>query len=500
MGYSITSVLIGAMTGSLLTGYAQALLSNQLGQAEFYVTMKLDPSSQHGTDMISVFGGIFFAGGFIGTLFTAWTSEVWGRLRGFQIAAFSHVVGAVIQTASMNQAMFTVSRFLCGFATGQTSAAMVAYYSEISLPKTRGLNTGLHALLIELGAVAASWIGVGCFYSTIGTFGWRFPVSLSVLIGLIFLVVSFFLPESPRWLVRYGKLDEAYIILQNLHRAATSHDETIAAREFEQIKLQSEADAVEVAKHGRWKALFVQAAYRKRLLIGFGVVCFTQSCGFLVIYNYGVMLYSSLGLSTAEALMSTSGWISWTGVCILIGNVTVDRMGRRLSLIIGFIGLAISLAIFTACLKYFLDTQDNKYAVPAVTFLYITALPFGACLDNNQFTVVSEIFPNHLRTLASCLCISGLYLMQTLWLNVAPTAMNTISWKFYLVFIILSFCGAIHVYFFLPETKNVPLEELDALFGHEIAIRLEDVHLESPQQVEVKGSKLAVHEECGRSL
>lgn len=93
------------MVGSFTTGYAMALFANQLGQERFFTTMNLDPTSPHGTSIVSVFGGIFFAGGFFGTLFTAWASELWGRVRGFQMAAVCHIIGAVLQTASMNQAM-----------------------------------------------------------------------------------------------------------------------------------------------------------------------------------------------------------------------------------------------------------------------------------------------------------------------------------------------------------------------------------------------------------
>jgi hypothetical protein len=78
---------------------------------------------------------------------------------------------------------------------------------------------------------------------------------------------------------------------------------------------------------------------------------------------------------------------------------------------------------------------------------------FGSSLTNNQFTVVNELFPNHLRSQASAISISALYLIQVLWLNVGPLALERVSWRFYIVFIVLAACGAIFVYFFVPNVS-----------------------------------------------
>ncbi|KAH7000570.1 general substrate transporter [Ilyonectria destructans] len=467
----IRTVLLGAMLGSFLTGFASSIISNTLGQPSWFTQMGLAGDDKKTTEIISAANGLFYAGGFFGTLFTFYFSERWGRLMRFKVAAAWAVIGGVLQTAAMNVPMYLVSRLLSGFATGQTTAAMMPYYSEISLPNNRGQHSGLHALMIEGGAGVASWIGVGCYYSNIGTFGWRFPISLSVLNALVLFIVTFYLPESPRWLIRKGRMEEAYRILTDLHKPRTPEEQGIADREFQQVKMQSELDNAEVLKHGQWQ-LFTDPGYRKRFFIGFGLVAFVQSCGILVIFNYGVLLLTRLGLNGAESLIALAGWITFTAVCILAGNLTVDWTGRRPSLIVGFIFQSISLAIFTACLKYYLETQEKRYAVASVTFIFVTAIPFGACLDNNQFTVIAEIFPNHMRSLACSVCVSALYLMQTLWLNLAPTAINDIEWKFYLVFVVLSACGAVYVYFLIPETKKIPLEELDAIFGRTVAVKL----------------------------
>jgi MFS family permease len=93
------------MLGSFLTGYASSLISNTLGQPSWFATMGLNGTDQKSTDIISTANGLFYAGGFFGTLFTSYFTEKWGRLLGFKVAAGWHVLGGVLQTAAVNQAM-----------------------------------------------------------------------------------------------------------------------------------------------------------------------------------------------------------------------------------------------------------------------------------------------------------------------------------------------------------------------------------------------------------
>lgn len=210
------------MLGSLLTGYASSVISNTLGQPSWFAQMGLAGDDQQTTDIISAANGLFYAGGFFGTLFTYYVSERWGRLMGLKVAAAWAILGGALQAGAMNIPMvssngnlplnfpiwrenglltrvikYLVSRLISGFSAGQTTAAMMPYYSEVSLPNNRGKNSGLHALMIENGATVAAWIGVGCYFYPTGTFAWRFPISLSVLLAILLFVVAFFRKPPP---------------------------------------------------------------------------------------------------------------------------------------------------------------------------------------------------------------------------------------------------------------------------------------------------------------
>ena len=109
---------------------------------------------------------------------------------------------------------------------------------------------------------------------------------------------------------------------------------------------------------------------------------------------------------------------------------------------------------------------------------------FGSCIDVNQFTIASELFPSHLRSQGSSIAISALFLVDTLWLDLASTAMATIGWKYYLVFVFLGIVHGVFFYFFLPETSGLALEEIDALFGKEAVGHVDDTNLEKMELVE----------------
>ncbi|EXJ91552.1 hypothetical protein A1O3_00100 [Capronia epimyces CBS 606.96] len=486
-----TLTILFAATGSLFSGFALAVVTTTLGQPTFYASLSLvadptDPGYSHTNTIIGAINGVFFAGGFFGTLISGWTADRFGRLNGFRFAAVLGIVGAAIQAGSVNVPMYLVARVITGLAAGNTLAAMPTYYAEVSPPRSRGMMTGAHGSFINTGYLLAGWIGFGCYHAPSTTFSWRFPNAVLGLLGLVLMTGTFFIPESPRWLVQRDRGEQAYAILRKLHHDPHDPDDHFARRELALIQRQQAADAAVLAQDGKWQ-LFTAKTYRKRFILAFLIMAGGQNNGTLVINNYTVLLYRSLGLDNQMALMLSAIYNTLAAIANFAGAYCSDKIGRRRGLLWGFILNMSMFAVATGLIAKYSTDESKGIAAAAVAFLYLYVIAYGALIDVNQFTAVTEIFPSHLRSEATSYSISAIFLMDVLWLELAPTATATIGWKYYLVFICLGIAHTIHIYFFLPEANGLPLEEIDALFGKSVAAHLADANLEDEDK-QVAGS------------
>lgn len=468
--YNVSVVLFAAF-GSLFTGYSAAIIVATVGQPTWYKSLHLESDItasgySHTTTIIGASNGVFFAGGTIGCIIGGWLGDKLGRVNGFRVAATVGIIGAAIQTGAANQAMYLVGRVITGLAAGQTMVAMPTYFSEVSPPHSRGLMAGAHGSGINVGYAVAGWVGFGCFFESHSSFGWRFPNAVLAIWGLCLLIGSFFVPESPRWLVSKGQDEKALDILCKLHHDPADIEDQFAHRELRLIKSQLEVDLTLITEHGQWQ-LFTIPTYRRRSILGFVLMMGGQNIGVLVINNYNTLLYESLGLSNMQSLVVGAAYNTWAAFANIAGATVSDRLGRRKALLIGYAGCVVMFIIATGLIAKFSENSSKSYAAAAVTFLFLYVFFYGAFIDVNQYTVATEIFPSHLRSQGSSYSLAAFFLTDVLWVDLAATAQATIGWKYYLVFLCLGIVHLVHLWFKLPETSGLALEEIDALFGKE---------------------------------
>jgi MFS family permease len=206
-----------------------------------------------------------------------------------------------------------------------------------------------------------------------------------------------------------------------------------------------------------------------------------QSTGVLVLNNYGPTIYASLGFDTEYQLIFQCGWISVGIVFNLVGALIMDKTGRRPLLMIGVGGCCISLILEAAMVASFGEAGTNKAGLRmgvAAAYLFLAVYSVG--VDVAGVVFYSELFPNHIRAKGIALSIAVIALTDLVYLQATATAFANIGWKFYLLFIIISGLGTVFVWWFLPETKNIPLEEMAKLFGDadDIAVYADDIYVD----------------------
>ncbi|GME48245.1 hypothetical protein G7Z17_g7062 [Neofusicoccum parvum] len=456
-----TWVVLFATLGSITYGYCTSIIATTLGQPTFLHYFNLD-SSGNAAAITGGLNGLYQAGGLFGSLSSAWAADKVGRRKAIGAAAMTCILGGALQAGSAHVAMFMIARFITGFGTGALVTLVPMWQSEVSSPATRGFLVGMHGVFILVGYSLASWVGVGFFFVNAGGAQWRIPLAIQTIPPFLLACGIMRLPESPRWLISRGIMDEAMEILGKLHgRPTTDGEENYAALEFKQIQDQLSLDAVLPCS---WASLFTVPSYRRRAVVGFLVMFCAQCTGTQVINNYGPSLYASIGFGSRDQLLLQAGWISVGIIGNFVNALLLDHAGRKYVMVTGLGGTAVALLGEAVMLALYQGSGNAAGISAAVFFLFLHIVFYASCLDASTYVYASEIWPTHIRSKGTAFSTSGLFLSSLILLTVSPTAFDAIGWRYYLVLMSFTVLSIFVFALLFPETKGLALEEVGRLF------------------------------------
>ncbi|KAK1509059.1 hypothetical protein CABS01_08289 [Colletotrichum abscissum] len=470
-------VVVFVAIGSIACSYGLAIMGAIIGQPSFYVSLNLAPPGTPGYEttsaLIGAFNGLSSAGAVLGAIFSAWSADRFSRKHSMQLGSAIMSIGAGLCAGSINTTMFLIARFIAGFGLGMLFSIIPMYQSEISTPETRGFMVSIHGVMIGVGYSLSSWINFGVYFITASgstsSFPWRFPMAFQAAPVVILLAGSFMLPYSPRWLMRKGRFEEAHIVLKRLHASNDEASIERVAKEFHQIRRQVEQD--QESQDGIvWYELLRTAPNRKRTIIAMILMWGAQLTGTLVLANYGVLLFISLGLKGYMPLLLLGIWVTVGFLGNIITALFLDRFGRRKFLLVGISGILVSLICECALQARYLGTDNIAGLNAAVFFIYLFIAFFGCCIDATQFVYLTEIFPNHIRSQGSAFGIVNSALASLVMLMVAPIALEKITWRFFLVLIVPTACYLLVIFLYFPETSKKSLEDINEAFGEKVAV------------------------------
>lgn len=307
---------------------------------------------------------------------------------------------------------------------------------------------------------------------------WLVPICLQLLPAVILFIGMIFMPFSPRWLVHHGREDEARAVLSNLR--GLPEDNELVQLEFLEIKAQSQFEKRSVAKlfphlaeHTAWNSfklqfvsiakLFQTRSMFKRVIVATVTMFFQQWTGINAVLYYAPSIFEQLGLSSTTTSLLATGVVGIVMFLATIPSVLwIDRVGRKPVLTIGAIGMAtchIIIAVLVA--KNIGDWQNHAAAGwAAVCMVWLFVVHFGYSWGPCAWIIVAEIWPLSTRPYGVALGASSNWMNNFIVGQVTPDMLESITYGTYILFGLLTYIGAAFIWFFVPETKRLTLEEM----------------------------------------
>jgi SP family xylose:H+ symportor-like MFS transporter len=381
-----------------------------------------------------------------GCLFAGKLADRYGRRPGLMTAAGIFAVSSLGMAFSQDLTQFVIMRFSAGIGVGMASMLSPLYIAEISPASVRGRNVAINQLTIVLGILITNLLNY--LLAGKGSEAWRWMFGLGVLPSLLFLTGVVFLPESPRWLVKAGKRDEAERILSKIGSGSFA---------------SSTLNDIEVAAHTigstSYKAVFAKGV-RPAVLVGITLAVFQQFCGINVVFNYTSTIFKSVGANLDKQLFETVAIGIVNTLFTLLAMWQVDKLGRRPLMLAGSLGLAIIYVV----LAFLLKTQAAAGLVSV--FVLIAIGLYASSLAPVTWVLISEIFPNNIRGVASSIAIVSLWIAYFILVFTFPILAEYLGTygSFYL-YAGICFLGFLFIRSNLKETKGQTLEQLEQSFG-----------------------------------
>ena len=409
------------------------------------------------------------AGCFFGAIGAAIANERFGRRYSLMALAVIFLIGAAVQTAATHQISYIYAgRVVAGLGIGGMSAITPIFVAENCPAEVRGRITGLFQEFLVIGVTIAYWLSYGVSLNIApSTKQWRIPVGFQIVPGGIMLIGLFFLKESPRWLVKQGRHDEATMSLAYMRREEPGSVDV--QRELAEIRASID-DELAATEGVTWKEV-LQPGNRVRFINGFIIMFWQQFSGTNSIGYYAPQIFQTIGVAETDTSLFATGlygivkMIS-TGIFLIVG---IDKIGRRKSLIAGGIWMSVMMFILGAVLVTHPPTNTDTVSsasIGMIVMIYLYVIGYSASWGPIPWVYLSEIFPTRLRAYGVGMGSATQWLFNFVVTRMTPAAINNIGWRTFIMFGVFCLAMAVWIFFFVKETKGLTLEGMDVLFGN----------------------------------
>ncbi len=434
--YYITGI---AALGGLLFGYDTAVISGAIGFLE--TKFELTPLGKGWAASSAIIGCI------VGAMLAGWTSDRWGRKKILILTAVLFGISAIGSAIPRDLTEFVIARFIGGLGVGAASMLSPLYITELAPANIRGRLVSLYQLAIVLGILLIFFVnmlvqGLGDEAWNV-EMGWRYMLGSETIPAVLFFAAMFFVPESPRWLVKEGRENEALGILTNINGAQAAKS------------ILNDVQEALLEEKGTLKELF-SGRFKQAVFVGVVLAIFSQFQGINAIMYYAPEIFKEVGIPTHLAFLQTVIIGVVNTIFTFVAILFVDKAGRKVLLLGGGAGMGISLLMVGLCFQF------GWTGIPLLVFIVSYTGCFAASFGPVTWVVMSEIFPLKMRGIAMSVATFAIWvavyivtLLFPLLLKEAGPA-NT-----FFTFFAMSVLGFIFVFLKVPETKGKTLEEIE---------------------------------------
>lgn len=445
--WSITVALAGFLFGFdtiVISGAEQSI--QELWGADYPCLGFLDFLFPFATGCGDAFHAFFIMsmalwGTLIGALFGGVPCNIWGRKVTLFWIGVLYFISAIGSGLASDPYMFSLFRFIGGLGVGASSVAAPIYISEIAPPEKRGRLVAIYQFNLVFGILIAFFSNyfIGQY---LGENSWRWMLGIEAVPAAIYTIMVLGVPKSPRWLIlKKNAVEKASHLLQQLNPKQAIEEQVAAIKASVQTSSTSSKG-------------FFSGKYSKPITLAFLVAFFNQVSGINFVLYYSKRIFNNAGIEDALLASIPIGVINL--IFTFVGLYLIDRLGRKQLLLIGSIGYILTLL----GVAYAYNTNSTLLVIFVCAFVGSHAIGQGAII----WVFISEIFPNKVRDYGMSLGSGTHWLFAALITMVTLPIFKALEGQEHWIFIFFAammFLQLLFTLFMMPETKGVPLEELE---------------------------------------
>ncbi|KXG52580.1 Major facilitator superfamily domain, general substrate transporter [Penicillium griseofulvum] len=430
---------------------------------------------------LGFFGASNAIGGVIPFIFLGWIGDKYGRRLPTALGSIIIITGVIVEFFATSLNMYIGGKIVLGIGSSLIQMGAPVLITELSHPKERVQITTFYNTSIVLGYVIGAWATFGCYRIT-NQWSWRLPTLIQIIPSAYQFCLIWFCPESPRWLIAKGRIQEARQILIKFHGECDPNSELVAV---ECTEIQQAIDK-EAENNMSWKDFFSSRANLKRLFLCFATAVFSQSSGNLLVSNYLTQILKDTGLKTQSEITLMNGMVTlWQYVVAIFVALVVDKFRRRFFFLTGSGGVVVTFVVWTIAAQQYLEHNSLVAGRVVIACIFFFQAFYTFAWTNLIVTYPLEVVTLQMRAKTWAFVLLTIQVASIFGSYVNPIGLKSLGWKFYIYYCVWVLVVFLVVYFFFVETAGPTLEELAYLFeGEDIKRGIVDKVAKQKEQVQ----------------